>query len=62
MDDTFINTSNVSIMSNIFYFGDQVIITNFMLSISIFDVYRTARMYKNSNTSIVQKQLFGRLL
>lgn len=49
-------------MSNIFYFGDQVIITNFMLSISIFDLDRVARMYKNRNTSILQKQLFGNLL
>lgn len=49
-------------MSNIFYFGQQVIITNLMLSISIFDLDRIARMYKNGNTSILQKQLFGRLL
>lgn len=62
VDDTFVSAPNTSIMSNIFYFGDQEIITNFVLSISIFDLDKIPGMYKNRNTSVLQKQLFGRLL
>lgn len=55
MDDTFINASNTSIMSNIFYFAEQVIITNFTLSISILDLDRICRMCKDRKTSVSQK-------